>query len=174
MKLIKPRFDFENQKIWLAPVVSKNASNGANENGSADRTKPKLVEFAFPQPCYLTSTFTQPAQMKRIMAAKVLRLNNYTLQATDPGEKMPDAKSDPIEISGKVEFNADSKQPVLIVGDNRYDLLLGHRGATIAGFSIATLDPDKVLLTVTGVQDDSGIVNAQKIDLLPTAKTSND
>ena len=165
MKLNRPNFDFSSSKVWVTPVPAKNDQ----AISTANQKPPAQIDFELPQPAYLNAQFAHAAQMKRVMSSNVLRLNNYTIQPSDPGPKKPSADDTPIEIAGKIEPANDPKQPVLVVGEQRYEVILGHRGATMAGLSIAMLDPAKVRLAITGTLEGERKVTATSIELIPVA-----
>lgn len=172
MKLNRPRFDFDKGLVWVAPKAADDAKTKPETEASSSPEKPALepVAFHLPQPAFLTTEFAHAAQMKRVMGEATIRLNNYTVLPSDPGAKMPSADDRPIRMSGKLNAADDAGKVRLLIGERQLDVILGHRGAQMTGFSIATLDPNQVSLKVKAAIDEEGILTAETIELIPVPR----
>ena len=145
LKMNKPWFDWDNEQVV---VDAMNFTSGSNPIAA---TPAKRVAVKLPaKQLFLISRLGDPAKMKETMSADVKRLNFYLVTPEDPGEHLPTAK-EPF-ISGALSVK-DKKTQVEIDGQTM-PVMLGFRYATMNGFSINHLEPNKTQVFLTGVWSD--------------------
>ena len=140
LKMNKPWFDWRNQQVV---VDSVSFPNDPEESSS------KRVGIKFPaEDLYLISRFSDAEQMTQIMEANIKRLNFYLITPEDQGQHWP-TKDRPY-ISGSLSIQKN-QQPRLNVKEQSMPVRLGFRYATMNGFSIMDLEPNKTQVFIAGV-----------------------
>lgn len=145
LKMNKPWFDWENEQVVVDAIVFPTDSNGLNAS------PPKRVAIKFPaKKLFLLSRLGDAARMKETMSAEVKRLNFYLVTPEDPGQHFPTAEQP--YLSGTLSVK-DNKVRVE-VNEQVLPILLGFRYATMNGFSISQLEPNKTQVSLSGVWAD--------------------
>ncbi|MEL7497813.1 MAG: hypothetical protein AAFN77_09400 [Planctomycetota bacterium] len=158
----KPFFD------WKANRVYVEIPGSATQTSTSK--KPERVGYAFPaEQLFLIAKFRNAAQMKRIMATKEKRINLYLISPTDLGNHEP--TEDELYISGKLTVGKNDRAISLETDQQTHRVRLGFRTATMNGFSIAELKPNKTRITLTGVKDEvTGDIIASRLAFEPIEK----
>lgn len=140
LKMNKPWYDWKNEQVVVDAVAFPN---------DAELSSTKRVAVKLPSPnLFLVSRFSDANQMSQIMAANVKRLNFYLITPEDQGQHLP-TKDQPY-ISGSLSIQKN-QQVRLQVDDQFIPVRLGFRYATMSGFSIMELEPDKTQVFIAGV-----------------------
>jgi hypothetical protein len=143
LKMNKPWFDWRNQQVVVDSVSFPN---------DPDENSKKRVGIKLPaNDLYLISRFSDADQMTQIMSANIKRLNFYLITPEDQGHHWP-TKDRPY-ISGSLSIQKN-QQPRLIVKDQSMSVRLGFRYATMNGFSIMDLEPNKTQVFLAGIPGD--------------------
>lgn len=143
LKMNKPWFDWGNNQVVVDAVpIRLTAANGDSL---------KRVALRLPaEKLFLISRLGDAAKMKRTMSAEVKRINFYLITPEDPGPHFPTDEQP--YISGELSIKDNS--PALKIKDDVLPLKLGFRYATMNGFSIAQLEPDKTQVFLSGTWHD--------------------
>ena len=139
LKMNKPWYDWKNKQV----VVDEVSFPGEPESRANKRVAVKLPAAKL----FLISRFSDVDQMTQVMAANVKRLNFYLITPEDQGQHQP-TKESPY-ISGALTIQKN-QQVRLILNDQSIPVRLGFRYATMNGFSIMQLDPNKTQVFIAG------------------------
>ena len=134
LRMSSPWFDTESRTV---AVDGKDIGDGQRERVNYQLPVGKL---------YLLTQFRSVDQRDRIMKQPAWRINNYLLSDQPIASALP--AGDELLMSGEV----DLKTPALIIDGKSYPIMLGHRGATLRGRSIADITPQETVAIVTGSQ----------------------
>jgi RNase P/RNase MRP subunit p29 len=136
LRMASPWFDSEARRVV---VDGKLTANGTRER----------IRYSLPEgKLYLLAQFRSAAHRDRIMNESIWRINNYLIS---------DELIEPALPSGNEVFLAgeiDLAKPAVIVGDKSYPIVLGYRGATLRGRSIADIVPQETVVVVSGSEKD--------------------
>jgi hypothetical protein len=145
LKMNKPWFDWNNDQVVVDAMSFSTGSDPASANPN------KRVALKLPaKKLYLISRLGDAARMKETMAAEVKRLNFYLVTPNDPGQHFPTAEEP--YLSGALSVN-DNRVRV-DVNEQMLPVILGFRYATMNGFSIVHLEPNKTQVFLSGVWAD--------------------
>ena len=158
LRLNKPNYDFLNRTVKVVRVIR----SSDEETKTALAREPGRKSYQLPETLFVDAKFDQVRQMKRIMQAKVKRINNYVLMPTDPGAELPTEKS--LRISGQLLPADEGAVALLKVNDEQLPVMLGHRGAKMTGFNILELKPHKTEVFVWGELGTDNVVTADRIE----------
>lgn len=139
LRMNKPWYDWRNEQVVVDAVSFPNES----EESSNKRVGIKLPA----KDLYLISRFSDADQMTQIMSANIKRLNFYLITPEDQGQHWP-TKDRPY-ISGALSIKKN-QQLRLNVEDQSVSVRLGFRYATMNGFSIMDLEPNKTQVFIAG------------------------
>ena len=159
LRMNKPIYDFTNHRVR----VLKSISAFGSQLDSAK--KPGRVTFDLPQQLYVISRFDNPQQMERVMGQKVKRINNYLLASQHNGDVHPNESQ--MLIGGQLTPGGETTVANLKIEDKTYSVMLGHRNASMTGFSIIDLKPLATEVFVWGNSDSEGNVLANRIEFRP-------
>lgn len=151
LKMNKPWYDWKNARVVVDALAYP----------TDDRVKPKRVAVKLPsEELYLISRFDTEDQMKSVMATNVKRINFYLITPEDQGQHLP--TKDQLYLSGELKVQKN-RQVRLDVEDQSFPIRLGFRLATMNGFSIAQLEPNKTQVFIAGVagQNENEVVASQ-------------
>jgi hypothetical protein len=136
----KPWFDWKNEQVVVDAVAFPN---------DAELSSNKRVAIKLPsENLFLISRFSDANQMSQIMSANVKRLNFYLITPEDQGQHLPTRERPYISGSLSIQKN---QQVRLNIDDQSIPVRLGFRYATMNGFSIMELEPDKTQVFIAGV-----------------------
>ena len=155
LRLNRPYFDFTANEVAVLP-------SGVSPNDQVVPTRYKL-----PKPMYVSAEFAHVAQMKRIMSSESLRLNQYRLSAGPLPQVLPDEKN--LRFQSLVELDENDKPFVTINGKKR-PIILGFRGATLAGQTIIQIKAGSTKAFIWGEIDrnaDEHVVTPSRIEFVP-------
>ena len=156
LQMNKPWFDWEKDRI----VVSSNSPT------DLENEKPERIAYPVSTDrLYVVSQFKNARHMKRMVAKTPLRLSHYLLTLTKQHEHLPTESEH--YISGKLTEMGANNSAQLKIGDQKISVLLGHREATIDGFTIQQLLPQTTHVTLTGTIDKNSEIVAQQILFYP-------
>lgn len=138
--LNKPWFDWKRERVVVDEVPYP-------ENDDIESLK--RVAFKLPaKELFLIARFKNTEHMERIMAAGAKRLNFYLVTPNDPGQHLPTHEQPFISGALAVQKNQQLRLNVL---DQSFHVQLGFRSATLNGFSIAQLEPNKTHVFLSGI-----------------------
>ena len=140
LKMNRPWYDWRNEQVVVDAVSYPEDS----ESGSNKRVGIKLPA----EKLYLISRFSDADQMAQIMSANVKRLNFYLITPEDQGQHWP--TRDRPYISGSLSIKKN-QQVRLSLADQSLPIRLGFRNATMNGFSIVQLEPNKTQVFIAGL-----------------------
>lgn len=144
LKMNKPWYDWKHDQVVVDAV--------AYPEGTSLHS-PKRVAVKLPaKELYLISRFSDLDQMDEVMSANVKRINYYLVTPHDPGEHLP--TDDQPFIAGALAIQKN-QQVRLKVNDQSLRIRLGFRYATMNGFSIAQLEPNKTHVFLSGVSGEN-------------------
>lgn len=140
LKMNKPWFDWKHDQVVVDNVPFPN---------DAELKSTKRVAIKLPaKDLFLISRFSDAEQMTQVMSANVKRLNFYLITPKDQEHHLP-TKDRPY-ISGSLSIQKN-QQVRLNVDEQSMPIRLGFRFATMNGFSIMQLEPDKTQVFIAGV-----------------------
>ncbi len=166
LKMNKPWFDWENKQVVVDALKYDSESDTIDlKSKSGKRKAIKLPSDAL----FLISRFGDKSKIKQFKTAKKKRLNFYLITPEDPGRNFPSEEkpflAGPMNVNNNVvEIDAN--------GDPT-PVLLGFRYATMNGFSIAQMEPNKTQVFLTGiVADNESEIIATRILFQPVVDDS--
>ena len=160
LRMNKPIYDFPNHRVRVLKSISELDSEQLDPG-----KKPGRVAFDLPQNLYVISRFDNPQQMERVMAQNVKRINNYLLASQHNGDVHPNQSQ--MLIGGQLSPGVETTVANLKIDDKVYSVMLGHRNASMTGFSIIDLKPSTTEVFVWGNADSEGNVLANRIEFRP-------
>ena len=138
LKMNRPWYDWDNQQV-VVDAIDENVA----------QTDLKRVGVPLPaKQLFLISRLGNAQTMRSTMAEEVKRLNFYLVTPEDTGQHKP-TEDEPF-LSGKL--SVENKQPHLIVNDEKIQVMLGFRFATMNGFSVNQLKPNQTQVFLTGTR----------------------
>ena len=141
MRMNQPWFDWKNNRVVVDALRYPNDPNAK----SAKRVAMKLPA----EKLFLISRFTDVEHMTKIMATNVKRINYYLITPEDLGAHLPTA-AEPY-ISGELVIQKNG-QPRLQIEEQLMPIRLGFKTATMNGFSITALKPEKTQVFLSAVE----------------------
>ena len=142
LKMNRPWFDWQNHKV----VVDAVSFPEDIEPNSSGRVSVKLPA----KHLFLISRFSNAKVMNQVMSVDVKRINFYLVTPDDPGHHFPTAQRP--YIAGAVGPGTEDTAQ-LQINDQSVPVKLGFRYATMSGFSITQLEPEKTQVFLTGNRD---------------------
>jgi len=161
LKMNKPWFDWENNQVVVDVLKYDPQADSIDLKAKSDK------RFAINLPSkelFLISRFGDQEKIDQFKKAKTKRLNFYLITPEDTGQNFPSVEEP--YLAGSLSPNG---QAVAVdAGDSPIPVRLGFRYATMNGFSIMEMEPNKTQVFLTGVwaEDESEIV-ATRILFLP-------
>jgi len=145
LRMKKPWFDWESGVVVVdsTEVVSKSASKALEDSR-------KIVRKAIQLPAeklFVISRFREKEQMELFFKTDDKRINFYLVTPFDPGQHMP--TNEQPYISGALSVESDQSLR-LNIGGNAIPVRLGFRDATMNGFSISQLVPERTRVLLSG------------------------
>lgn len=140
LKMNKPWYDWKNDQVVVDSVVFPN-------NAQSKSNKRVAVKLP-PGPLFLISRFSDSKHMTQIMSANVKRLNFYLITPENQGQHLPTQERPYIAGSLRIQKN---QQVRLEIAEQSLPVRLGFRYATMNGFSIMQLEPNKTQVFIAGV-----------------------
>ncbi len=134
LRMASPWFNLASRNV---EVDGKQTGDGKRERISYPLPKGKL---------FLLVQFRSVYQRNRIMGQASWRLNNYLVSDQPIEPTLPTGRE--LLLAGEV----DLKTSELIIEGTRHPIVLGFRGATLRGRSIADIVPQETVVLVTGNQ----------------------
>jgi hypothetical protein len=147
LKMNKPWFDMENKQVVVDALTYDLDSSSVNLKVDSGKRFP--VKFPS-ENLFLISRFGDESKIKQFKSAKKKRLNFYLITPEDVGQNSP-TKEKPY-LSGALKF--DKQVAEVVTDEDSFPVLLGFRYATMNGFSIAQMEPNKTQVFLTGVWAD--------------------
>jgi hypothetical protein len=141
----KPWFDWDNERVVVDAM-----SFPAGPNAEAANPRKRVALKLPAKNLFLISRMGDAAKMKKTMSAEVKRLNFYLVTPIDPGQHFPTA--DKPYLSGAL--SVDDDKVYVKVDEHVLPVKLGFRYATMNGFSIAELEPNKTQVFLSGIWED--------------------
>lgn len=140
LRMASPWFDAEARKVV---VDGKRTANGTRER----------IKYSLPEgKLYLLAQFRSAEHRDRIMNESVWRINNYLISDEPIEPALP--SGDEVLLAGEI----DLAKPAVIIGEKSHAVVLGFRGATLRGRSIADIVPQESVVLVSGSQTDGSNV----------------
>ena len=165
LKMNRPWFDWDNDQVVV------DAINYPSDATAEAANSLKRVAMQFPsKKLFLISRLGDAARMKEIMSTEVKRINFYLLTPIDPGQHFPTA--DQPYLSGAL--SVDEKNVRLDVNEKMLPVKLGFRNATMNGFSITELEPNKTQVFLSGIWIDGGKRNPGEQHIVSTRNCRSD
>ena len=144
LKMNKPWFDWENDQVVVDALKYDSDSNSVDSKTKSDKRVPIKLPS---EDLFLISRFGDKSKIKQFMSAKKKRLNFYLITPEDLGHNMPTIEKPYLSGSLKV----DNQIVQVVSGEESLAVLLGFRYATMNGFSLAQMEPNKTQVFLTGV-----------------------
>ncbi len=167
LRMNKPIFDFPNRQVRVLKSNSSLESEQAESKGTPGR-----VAFELPETLYVVSRFEHAQQMQRVMTSKVKRINNYLLTSQKMGDIHP--SEDQLFIGGELSPGTEATVAKLVIADKTYSVMLGHRKASMTGFSIADMQPQDTEVYIWGQVDADNSITAHRIEFRPIVSKANE
>ena len=143
LRMNKPWYDWKNEQVVV------DALSYPNDPSVAEPKSEKRVAVKLPaDKLFLISRFADTEQMNKTMSTNVKRMNFYLITPKDPGAHLP-TEEKPF-ISGELAIQKNG-QTRLQINDQLMPIRLGFRYATMNGFSIMSLEPNKTQVFLSGV-----------------------
>ena len=140
MRLANPWFDAQSRQVV---VDGKPKANGQRNR----------IKYALPAgKLYLLAQFRSVKQRDRIMNGATWRINNYLISDQSIDAALPTGKD--LLLAGEL----DLKNLELVIDGKRYPIMLGFRGATLRGRSIADIVPQETVVLIAGNESDNSKV----------------
>ncbi|MFK7768079.1 MAG: hypothetical protein AB8B55_12720 [Mariniblastus sp.] len=160
LRMSQPWYDWKNDQVVV------DAFNFPNAAGESEPKVVKRVALKLPsEKLFLISRFADVEQMSKTMATNVKRINFYLITPKDPGAHLP-TEEEPF-IAGELAVQKNG-QTRLKVNDQTMPVRLGFRYATMNGFSITALEPNKTQVFLSGIQgENEGEIIASRILFQP-------
>ena len=142
MKLNKPNFDLMNRTISVVLMQSAADGNAAND---------EVLSWPLADPTYISSTFDDPGEMKRVLDQQTRKLERYIVSST-PFERTP------LTFGGELAESRTDNLFFLNDHGGIHSVKLGTRRGLLSGFTIMDLQPLQSSVWVQGAWDGDTVV----------------
>lgn len=140
-RLVRPQFQMDQNRI-----VCEQPSQAEGEGGGAPP-----IQISYQPPLFIRARFQHDAEMARCWESGMQRrLPRWVLQSDPPGEEFFQPSPGRPELLGRVESIDGRDVATINFGGQRIEALLLDRDATIAGRSIADLEPFTTNVEIRG------------------------
>lgn len=154
LRMTKPWFNWE--KGLVVVDSAEVAGDSKPDSTTVTKTNVRKAVKLPAEKLFLISRFLEQEQLDFFLETDDKRLNFYLVTPFDPGEHMP-TKAKPY-ISGALSVEADQSVRLNVEG-KAIQVRLGFHDATMNGFTISQLVPEKTRVLLSGV----GSMSARQI-----------